>query len=286
MAGALSDFWGIKGHFTEGRRRLRSALRADERPTAARAKALNGAADLATAADVESARLWVEEALSIHRQLGDQRGIAESVLMLGSSYEGDWERARGLWEESVRRFSELGDRHYAMLATRLLAWSYSELGDPARALALHEENLGEARATGDEHIEAQSLEAIAHLSVTQGRPLEAVPMLERAYEIHHRLGDPFRLAIAVGRFARVVASTGSAETAAMLLSCSEALFEEIGASAPWVLWMNEETLATVRTQLDETAIAEARERGRTLTADEAVALALKSWSEPSPVDLA
>jgi predicted ATPase/class 3 adenylate cyclase len=276
MAGALSDFWGIKGHFTEGRRRLRNALRADERPTAARAKALNRAADLATAADVDSARLWVEEALSIHRQLGDQRGIAESVLMLGSTYEGDWERARDLWEESVRRFSELGDRHYAMLATRLLAWSYSELGDPARALALHEENLGEARAAGDEHMEAQSLEALAHLAVTQGRPLDAVPMLERAYEIHCVVGDRYRIAIAVGRFARVVASTGSAGTASVLLSCSEALFEEIGASAPWVVWMNEETLATIRAQLDEAAVAEARERGRTLTADDAVALALES----------
>ncbi len=276
MAGALSDFWGIKGHFTEGRRRLRNALRADERPTAARAKALNGAADLATAEDVESARLWVEEALSIHRQLGDQRGIAESLLMLGSSYEGDWVRARDLWEESAQLFSELGDRHYAMLATRLLAWSYSELGDPARALALHEENLGEARAAGDEHMEAQSLEALAHLAVTQGRPLAAVPMLERAYKIHRVVGDRYRVAIAVGRFARVVASTGSAGTASMLLSCSEALFEEIGASAPWVVAMNEETLATIRAQLDEAAVAEARERGRTLKADDAVALALQS----------
>ena len=285
-AGALSDFWGIKGHFTEGRRRLRSALRADERPTAARAKALNGAADLATAGDVESARLWVEEALSIYRQLGDQRGIAESVLMLGSTYEGDWERARDLWEESAQLFSELGDRHYAMLATRLLAWSYSELGDPARALALHEENLREARAAGDEHVEAQSLEALAHLAVTQGRPLDAVQMLERAYEIHCGVGDRYRIAIAVGRFARVVASTGSAGTASMLVSCSEALFEEIGASAPWVSWMNEETLATIRTQLDEAAIAEARERGRTLTADDAVALALESLDERTPIDLA
>jgi hypothetical protein len=163
-----------------------------------------------------------------------------------------------------------------MLATRLLAWSHSELGDPTRALALHEENLREARAAGDEHMEAQSLEALAHLSVTQGRPLDAVPMLERAYEIHCGLGDFFRIAIAVGRFARVVASTGSAGTAAMLLASSEALFEEISASAPWVVSMNEETLAIIGSQLDEAAFAEAQEQGRRLTADDAVALALES----------
>jgi predicted ATPase len=276
LAGALSEFWGIRGHFTEGRRRLWNALRADERPTAARAKGLNGAADLATAGDVDSARLWVEEALSIHRELGDPRGIAESLLILGSTHEGDWVRAREFWEESVQLFSELGDRHYTMFATRLLAWSYSELGDPTRALALHEENLREAQAAGDEHMEAQSLEALAHLSVAQGRPLAAFPMLERAYEIHRGLGDPYRIAIAVGRFARVLASMGSAGTAVMLLACSETLFEEIGASAPWVGWMNEETLSTIHAQLDEVAVAKAWEQGRRLTADDAVALAVES----------
>jgi hypothetical protein len=40
--------------------------------------------------------------------------------------------------------------------------------------------------------------------------------------------------------------------------------------------MNEETLATIRAQLDEAAVAEARERGRTLKADDAVALAPQS----------
>jgi hypothetical protein len=38
---------------------------------------------------------------------------------------------------------------------------------------------------------------------------------------------------------------------------------------------NEETLATIRVQLDE-PVAEAWQQGRTLTADEAVALALDS----------
>src|SRR5918911_286689 len=47
LAGALSRFWDEKGHLAEGRRRLESGLRTDDRPTAARARALNGAADMA-----------------------------------------------------------------------------------------------------------------------------------------------------------------------------------------------------------------------------------------------
>ena len=47
LAGAVSVFWEMKGHNPEGRRRLEAALAADDRPTAARAKALNGAAAMA-----------------------------------------------------------------------------------------------------------------------------------------------------------------------------------------------------------------------------------------------
>jgi hypothetical protein len=38
--------------------------------------------------------------------------------------------------------------------------------------------------------------------------------------------------------------------------------------------MNEETLALLRTQLSDAALAEARDQGRALTIDETVALAL------------
>ena len=68
---------------------------------------------------------------------------------------------------------------------------------------------------------------------------------------------------------------GKADTAARLLSCFEALREQIGADA-WVARMNEQTLAAIHAQLDESAFAEAWEQGQSLTVDEAVALALDS----------
>ena len=47
LTGAVWTFWRDKAHFAEGRRRLESALQADQHPTAARAKGLNAAASMA-----------------------------------------------------------------------------------------------------------------------------------------------------------------------------------------------------------------------------------------------
>jgi predicted ATPase len=124
LAGALSRFWDEKGHLAEGRRRLESALR-DERPTAARAKALNGAADMAVSlGDARTARLRAEEGLALHRTLGNARGAAVSRFLLGLAVadEDDFVTAQQLFDESARRFRELGDEHYALAATRMLAW--------------------------------------------------------------------------------------------------------------------------------------------------------------------
>ena len=60
----------------------------------------------------------------------------------------------------------------------------------------------------------------------------------------------------------------------MLLSRAEVLRDEIGGVSSWVTEMNEKTLASIRAQLDEAGIARASSRGRALTLDEAVGLAL------------
>jgi hypothetical protein len=120
LAGAVSRFWYLRGHLTEGRRRLEDALRAEARPTAARAKTLNGASMMAAVGgDVATARLRAEQGLALHRTLGDERGIAHSGFLLGfAAYEeGDLDRAQQLFEESVRRSGELGDEHSTLLAT-------------------------------------------------------------------------------------------------------------------------------------------------------------------------
>jgi predicted ATPase len=280
LAGALSRFWYIRGHVVEGRRRLDTALREHEAPTAARAKALSGAAVMALeGGDPTTTRLRAEEALRLNRALGDAWGAAHSGFLLGHAAldEGDSAAARQLFGESRRRFHELGDEHYTLLATYNLAVVIEDLGDLERARALHEESLRRARAQSDERIVAFSLDQLASYARDEGRVEDALSMLAESLRIRRDLGDQVAIAENLGRVARTLATAGRAGTAARLLSSSEALRGRIGStSVPSVAKMNEGTLTDIRSQLDDADFAEAWGQGRALTIDEAVALALDS----------
>ena len=279
LTAALWRFWHLKGHLIEGRRRLERGLDIDRRPTAARAKALSGAADLAlTCGDVATGRVRAEEALELHRQLEDDWGTAFSLLMFAYSIgqEGDWPRAQQLYEESVQRFRDLGDEYYALRAARAHAWAYYEGGNLQRARELNEDLLSRARATHHELVEAIALDSLAAIAADEGRVADAVPMLEESYRILRELNDLLLIATGVGRFASILAVAGRAAAAAQVLSSSTALLEEIGARPPWFARFSRKTLAAINTQLDDAALADAWEQGQEMTADEAVALALDS----------
>ena len=279
LAGAASRFWYFKSHVSEGLRRLESALSADPRPTAARAKALTGAAVMALDIDPATARQRAEDALALHRALGDAWGAAYATLMIGNAVaEGrDVANARPILDESVRLFRELGDELYVLIASVNLAWVTGEAGDLETERAIHEENLRRARTLGNRRVEATSLAQLAIFARDEGRLQDAAAMLREAIRTEHLLGNVLWLAIDLGRLASVLALAGTAWKAAQLLSSSEALAEKLGAGVPW--WArrrNEQTLAAIRAQLDEPAAAKARERGRAMTVDEAVSLALEA----------
>src|SRR5207302_4570091 len=144
LAGALSVFWQEGGHVAEGRRRLDGALQGQGRPTAARARALTGAALLAYGSgDVEAARSIAAQALELNRSLDDARGAAFNlnVLCVAAIEEGDLEQAQQFAEESLALFRKAGDEREAVAATR----------------TLHESNLAQAQALGFKETEAGTL---------------------------------------------------------------------------------------------------------------------------------
>jgi predicted ATPase len=275
LAGALARFWLIRGHGREGGERLERAVAADDTPTPARLKAVNGAAALAQA----PAR-YATEAMSLAEALGDRAGAAQAKLGLAAVASGDdMAAARTFYEEAAELFRELGDEHMLMATIRGLAWACLTLGDVERGRTLHEENLQRARELGNTRIEAITLGALSTLYIEEERFDVALPMLLESHRLHEQLDDPLQTAFDLFRFAMFLAAAGSAEAAATVLAAADARTTDAGADLmSWDPGVGE-ALSTVREQLGEDAFTAAWERGRELTAEQAFALALDTVDE-------
>jgi predicted ATPase/class 3 adenylate cyclase/Tfp pilus assembly protein PilF len=113
LAGALWRYWMIRGYWTEGLTFLKALLAHPQAqtPTLARAKALNGAGNLARLrGDYLTARAFHEESLAIRRAEGDRPGIAGSLNNLGliAREQGDYESASSLFQQSLTIEREAG----------------------------------------------------------------------------------------------------------------------------------------------------------------------------------
>jgi ketosteroid isomerase-like protein len=284
LVAAFWWFWSLRGHIAEGRHRVEGALAHDQRPTIARAMASTGAADLAGDDDDEVAsEAFGREALALGRTLDDRWIVALNLLGLGvnAAAREDFASARPLFEESTRLFREDGDDHWERQAARRLAWSLESLGDSDGARALHEDLVRRARAAGDDFGLARSLAVLAQYELEAGRvDDEVVSMLVDAHDLHRTrstLPDRYSDAIILSRFAFALALKDRPEAAIELLSCFEARCEEspFRVTEPWVVRLNDDTIALVEDRMDEGPIARARAAGRALTADEAVELATR-----------
>ena len=97
----------------------------------ARLKALYAAGILADAqCDYPAARSLFEEKLRVHKQLGDNWGVANSINNLGiiALREQNFEAARSLYQESLNLWQELGNE-------RAIALALANLGNVAGLLS-------------------------------------------------------------------------------------------------------------------------------------------------------
>ena len=289
LAGALHRFWYMRGHLQEGRERLERLLTADDRPTAARGRALNGAAVMAVNnADYEAARAYAQGALTLHRELGNEWGAAYSEMLLGNAASGDddFETASRFTANAELRFRELGDEYYARLAAANLGYYLQELGDLDGAREVLEDVNRGARAAGDERSEAQTLGQLGQVAIMQGRLDDAQGLLERSLRISSRLGDPTMAARDLRRLARVLGETGRPEAAACVLSASERMREDAGQQEGWIATVNQRILDLIRPLLEDDVFERAWMEGQRLTVEGALDLALRDREHSEVVERA
>jgi predicted ATPase/DNA-binding CsgD family transcriptional regulator len=232
LGAALSRFWQVHAHLSEGLKWLASALDwTGGASTATRARALDAAGHLARdQADYDRAWAFYEESLGLRRELEDSRGTALALINLGvvAQLRGDYDRAVALHEESLALFRSLGDERGVALSLLTLGSMAQWQGDLARATAHYEESLALFQALSDTRGIAGVLSSLGTLASSRGDFVTADELYVECAVLFRELGDSRDIAACLSNQAGIARDRGDLKRAAALARESLALFHELG----------------------------------------------------------
>ncbi|MFL5731663.1 MAG: ATP-binding protein [Chloroflexia bacterium] len=253
------------------------------------ATALRGLGDLALHdGDYGPARDFYTHSLKLFQQLGDKYVVATLLNGLGSVAldQGDYATARTLYEESLVIFRELRDK-YGIAGSLMSVGEVTRcLGDYDAALSLNEESVSIWRIMGEKWNLAMNLHNLGHVVHHKGDLARAQGIFTESLALFREAGAKMGIAICLAGLAGVVAprpsnpdsdhpTMGDAARAARLFGAAEALLEAVGAQLQAAdLDDYERNLANVRSHLDPIEFEMARQEGRAMTPEQAIAYAL------------
>ena len=282
LAAAMSRFWGVRGHFTEGRRRLEALLDMTRDTTSARVKALNGAASLAIdQGDYQCARDLLGESIRLSQELGYRRGEAMALVYLGRSLVAGGRPAEaGPHVDGALRLldglDDPADRATALLYSGLAAHFTGQFQE---ACVRYGRSVDLCRAVGFRSVGARSLHLLGHTRLELGDIQGARSALEDALPTCLELGDRWVVPLVMSGFAAVAARTGRPRRALRLAGVAYGLCEAGQFSMPTVnVAQLERRLASARNQLGSVA-AQIMAEGRRMSLAEAVSYALADEPE-------
>ena len=193
LAGALWSFWEVRGHLSEGLTWLDAAL-ASDRPAspAARARALIGAAALRRErGDYATAAASARESATIRRAVGDQAGLAESLLILANivALAGDPAEAAALAAECLAIRRGRDDTVGTAWAMEVLGLMLMFQANFAAARVHFEQALALRKGRRDNIVDALLLRGLGVLAGSAGDVSTAHSQLEQALDLFRARGD-------------------------------------------------------------------------------------------------
>jgi DNA-binding CsgD family transcriptional regulator/Tfp pilus assembly protein PilF len=231
LGGALVWFWYTRGYLSEGRQWLEAGLAANDAASApVRAKALMGAGWLAEEqGDYEPAKAAYEVSLDICRELGDEKGVADSLGRLGSVAlsKGDYGRAVRLLEESLTVLRRSGNQRDIGLTLNNLGIVAYFRDDLTWAATLFEEALYLLRKVGDVRGMAVSLNNLGSTTLSQGNSERATALFEEALVNDREVGDTRGVAASLLNLGLAALIQGDYGQADGLLKESLTLLQEV-----------------------------------------------------------
>ena len=188
--------------------------------------------------DFSSPAPWLEEALSISLQLGNQISEEEALITQGNlAYrQGNYDRACTYYEEAISLGEKIGDFYHLLWVRAYMAYVVLRQGNFQRARALFEDSIRQTQKADLVIATVYAIEGLASLNVQQGQP----------------------------------------ERAARLFAWAEAMREKIGDQRPPVEQDSVDgDLAIIHSELNDPDFERLSAEGKTMTVDEAIALALE-----------
>jgi predicted ATPase/DNA-binding SARP family transcriptional activator/DNA-binding CsgD family transcriptional regulator len=285
LAGALGEFWRVRGYLREGLWWLEAALGAGP-PTPARVNALVHAGWISwECLDFERAAAFSEEALALSRELGDKAGAAAALYHLGMVEIYARMRAKEAWrlfEESLALRRELGDEVGIGRTLQKMGLLLVVGQDFERAAKLYGESLALARRAEDKLgiVMALWLGALASLGFGDHRQVEKLceEGLGLAVQLKHTHAVTFMLNV-------LAASAGAQDRpsrSARLWGASEALLDSMSlALGPAERYHFRSYVVAARESLGDAAWEAAKHEGRAMSLEKALEYAL-SREEPGP----
>jgi len=282
-------FWGIRGHFAEGRQSMEQALSAEgsvAMPASARAKALYVAGMMANyQGDHSSAELLLEESLGLFRELEDKLGSAYALSNTGFAAlgQGQHQRAVTLIEEAVHLFLEVEEKWGAAMMFGFLAVARRDRGDPGRAKRLAERGLALSREVGERQAISAALYTLATLAEAERDHERARALFEEGLTVSAELGNETDVAHYLEGLAAVAAWEDRRVRAALLWGAAEALLEKIEVGVHTYVpdrSLHLSQVAAAHGRLGEEAFEAAWTQGRAMSLEETIEYALDRSMTP------
>jgi non-specific serine/threonine protein kinase len=279
IAAALSWFWFLHGHSSEGRECLEHALsREGTTATVSRAEVLSRAGALAwRQGEYARAAELAEEGVALCRRLEDTRYLGDALEVLGFVALGreEYERAESAGAESLALHRARSDARGISSSLTVLGAVAEHRGDYAQAAVLHGESLAVRRAHEDRWGIQSSLRILGGLAAHQGDHAQAMALYTESLSLARELKNTWGIAACLEGLAGLSGAVGQLERAARLFGIAAALRAPTRVPPlPVDRASYERNVARVRATLQEDAFTAAWEEGRRMTLEQAIEYAL------------
>ena len=232
LVAALTDFWWLRGHLSEGRTLLESAIASrGEASSVDCAAAVSGAAAIAEAqGDLDRAHELHEEALALFREAGNARGIARTLWGLGviARQRGNLDTARCRHQEALEAWRNAGDEAGTAGALLDLGLIHQLAGDYGEAERLVQEGLALFRRLQDHAGEAHALHYLGILALYTGDLEAAIDWFGQSLRLWETLGIRQMVDTDLSNLGEAHHLSGSLDEAERLYRDALARFAELG----------------------------------------------------------